>query len=446
MEKPVTLKELTKKAVNFSISLPQDVEGNVNIEIKTGNKVVENGSAKSYRLPAGEYTYTITHPNCETESGNFTVADDDVAIAVTMTRKLVFADVFDGIKGIEATNKSKGNGASDNTDYGFMPPKIDDDIVLISDNKGYYGSHNVDTVTLKNFNVVDLYALSFTGAPEGTDIVVKQGDTVIEAESDGTYALEKGEYTYTATAFGYESKSGTITVDSADINEKVELVKSETQDVHFAITKPEGITADAAVVVKQGNKTISAEANGAYKLPAGNYDYTVTCEGCEKENGSFMVKKEAKTVNVVLEKTLVFEDFFGQLKGRATVENDKATAFNAKKEKGEKYLQSTNVASGTTSKMTFDFNKATRMSFKYMVSESGSSYTGGDYGLKVTRNGKTVDHYEEISKNWGDYEVLAKQGDKITIEYKCYINEYAFNKEDENWIKVKDFKAEPLTK
>lgn len=388
MEKPVTLKELTKKAVNFSISLPQDVEGNVNIEIKTGNKVVENGSAKSYRLPAGEYTYTITHPNCETESGNFTVADDDVAIAVTMTRKLVFADVFDGIKGIEATNKSKGNGASDNTDYGFMPPKIDDDIVLISDNKGQKPS----------------------------------------------------------TAFGYESKSGTITVDSADINEKVELVKSETQDVHFAITKPEGITADAAVVVKQGNKTISAEANGAYKLPAGNYDYTVTCEGCEKENGSFMVKKEAKTVNVVLEKTLVFEDFFGQLKGRATVENDKATAFNAKKEKGEKYLQSTNVASGTTSKMTFDFNKATRMSFKYMVSESGSSYTGGDYGLKVTRNGKTVDHYEEISKNWGDYEVLAKQGDKITIEYKCYINEYAFNKEDENWIKVKDFKAEPLTK
>ena len=515
VEKPVTLKELTKKVVNFSISLPQGVEGNVNIEIKTGNKVVENGSAKNYRLPAGEYTYTITHPNCETESGNFTVADADVPIAVTLTRKLVFADVFSQLKDIEATNSNDGDK---NTSYGFEPLKVGEDILLLSNNKGkgsstsamklvakskqkltfqykvsteknydkftilkngtsqigdksgvvdwteysvnlapndvlilkYYKDSstdkNDDIVSLRNFSAKDLHTLSFTGAPEGTEIVVKQGDTVIEAESDGTYALEKGEYTYTATAFGYESKSGTITVDSADINEKVELVKSETQDVHFAITKPEGITADAAVVVKQGNKTISAETNGSYKLPAGNYDYTVTCEGCEKENGSFMVEKEAKTVNVVLEKKLVFEDFFGQFKGRATVENDKAKVFNAKKEKGEKYLQSTNVVSGTTSKITFNFNKPTRMSFKYMVSESGSSYTGGDYGLKVTRNGKTVDRYEEISKNWGDYEVLAKQGDKITIEYKCYDNDNAFNKEDENWIKVKDFKAEPLTK
>ena len=155
---------------------------------------------------------------------------------------------------------------------------------------------------------------------------------------------------------------------------------------------------------------------------------------------------EAKPVEVTLEKTLTFEDFFTELTGRANITDDTRYAFKPVKKGAVKYLQSSNNLNGTESKITFTFTKPTRMSFDYMVSELGNTSTDSNYGLKILRNEKLLDRYQEISTEWTSYEVFADAGDKITIAYSCYKNYSGEYIDDENLIKLKNFKAEPLTK
>ena len=511
----VTLPELAKKTISFNITLPQDVSGDCTVEIKSDGKQAASGTETSYSLPQGEYTYTITHPNCETAEGKFTIADADVTETVQMIRKLVFSDVFAQMTGIEAANNTDNDKE---TTYGFTPVKTEESVMLQSNNQGkgsstaalkitakkaqklsfsykvstessydkfyillnnkemvqtsgegqwtdysinlsaadsmvikytkdYSGNSFDDTVYLKDFSAENLYKLTFAGAPTGTTFVVKQGETVIEAEADGSYWLTNGDYTYTASAFGYEDANGSFTVNDGDVSENVTMKKTDTYAVTFKITKPSGITAEAEVAVKSGNTVITADEDGKYNLPTGTYSYTITCDGCETETGEFTVGEEATTVEVTLEKTLTFGDFFTELNGRADITDDAQYAFKPVKEGAVKYLQSSNQTSGTESKITFTFTKPTRMNFDYMVSEAGSTSTDSNYGLKISRNGKLLDRYQEISTEWTSYEVFADAGDTITIAYSCYDNKNSWGYiPDDNLIKLKNFNATPLTK
>ena len=519
--KDITLTKLESHKATFSITLPDDLKGKeseISITVKSGDTIVKPEADGTYSLPQGEYTYTITHPNCETAEGNFTIADADVTESVTLTRKLVFSDFFDkfagnltatndaaypfkAVKGksadgsdncLESTNKSyntrsditieaekpiklsfdayysAGSSSWGTTIYGLIVEKNGEqqlyrngestdwetlsikcksgDIVKI----GYkdYDSYSYENrIRLKNFSVAPLYKLTFAGAPAGTTFVVKQGETVIEAEADGSYWLTNGNYTYTASAFGYEDADGSITVNDGDVSKTVTMKETKTYAVTFKIAKPSGITADAEVAVKSGNTVITADENGKYNLPADTYSYTITCTGCETETGEFTVDAEAKTVEVTLEKTLTFEDFFAELTGRAKIANDAQYAFTPMKEDTVKYLQSSNQKSGTESKITFAFTKPTRMSFDYMVSEAGSTSTDSNYGLKISKKETLLARYQEISSEWTSYEVFADAKDTITIAYSCYDNENSWGYiPDDNLIKLKNFKAEPLTK
>ncbi len=509
----VTLKELAKKTISFNISLPDGVSGDCTVEIKSDGKQAASGTETSYSLPQGEYTYTITHPNCESAQGSFTIAAEDVTETIQMIRKLVFSDVFAAMSGIEAVNNTDADKA---TEYGFSPVKTGENVILQSNNKGKgysiaamkitaktaqklsfsykvsteptydkflillngteeinksgkidwtgyniklsandsvvlkytkdsSGDRNDDTIYLKDFSAEKLYKLTFAGAPAGTTFVVKQGETVIEAEADGSYLLTNGNYTYTASAFGYGDANGSITVNDGDVSETVSMNKTAAYTVTFNITKPSGITAEAAVAVKSGNTIIAAE-DGKYNLPAGTYSYTITCEGCETETGEFTVGEEEMTVEVTLEKTLTFGDFFTELNGRADITNDTQYAFKPVKEGAVKYLQSSNTSNGTTGTITFTFKKSTKLNFKYMVSENGSEFISDNYGLIIERNNQRIAEIEEVSENWKDYSISAKTGDVITLTYKCYVNTNDMSSLDKNFVRLRDFTAAPLTK
>ncbi|MGR6836659.1 hemoblobin-interacting domain-containing protein [Syntrophomonas erecta] len=74
-----------------------------------------------------------------------------------------------------------------------------------------------------------------------------------------------------------------------------------TYPVTFAVT-PE----DATVVVKDSEGIeVTAEADGTYKLEAGEYSYTVSSEGYVEQTGNFTVTGEPQTVTVVLEEETV---------------------------------------------------------------------------------------------------------------------------------------------
>ena len=536
--KNITLTKLVSRKATFNVTLPDDLKGKeseISITVKSGETIVKPEADRTYSLPQGEYTYTITHPKCETIEEGFTIEESDVMKNITLIRKLVFSDFFDGlsamltatddttypfkaVKGeaadgsdnyLESTNKKPTSGYSSTSTSTLTleakaPAKISFDAwystygsdssysnygLLLKKNGvqfekrygessdwenfsvkvaaqdkiaiayAYYKSYYESTpyeycIRLKNFTVTPLTALTFTGAPEGAIITVKQDGKIVDAEKDGSYLLEKGSYTYSVAAFGYKTiEDAALEVSESDVTsgtkaQPVTMNQETKQLVTFTVTKPEGIEADATVTVKYADavKATLTKDNYSCELPAGTYSYTITCEGCETETGEFTVGAEAKPVEVTLEKTLTFEDFFTELTGRANITDDTRYAFKPVKKGAVKYLQSSNNLNGTESKITFTFTKPTRMSFDYMVSELGNTSTDSNYGLKILRNEKLLDRYQEISTEWTSYEVFADAGDKITIAYSCYKNYSGEYIDDENLIKLKNFKAEPLTK
>ena len=536
--KDITLTKLVSRKATFNVTLPDDLKGKeseISITVKGGETIVKPEADGTYSLPQGEYTYTITHPKCETIEEGFTIEESDVTKNITLIRKLVFSDFFDGlsdrltatndttypfkaVKGeaadgsdnyLESTNKKPTSGYSSTSTSTLTleakaPAKISFDAwystygsdssysnygLLLKKNGvqfekrygessdwenfsvkvtaqdkiaiayAYYKSYYDSTpykycIQLKNFMVTPLTKLTFTDAPKDAVITVKQDGNVVEAETDGSYLLEKGSYTYSVTAFGYRAiEDVALEVSEPDVTsgsktQTVTMEQEAKQLITFTVTKPDGIEEDATVTVKYEDavKATLIKDNYSCELPAGKYTYTVTCTGCETETGEFTVGTEAKTVEVTLEKTLTFEDFFTELNGRATVANSTYYKFKPAKEGAIKYLQSSNTSDGTTGIITFTFQKSTKLNFKYMVSEEGSKLTGSEYGLIIKRNNQQIARIEEVSENWKDYSVLAKAGDVITLTYKCYVNDYAMSKDDKDFVRLRDFTAAPLTK
>ena len=508
VENTVTLEKQDAQKVSFVISLPEDVEGKPTIEVKSGNIVMQaEEDGVTYKLPSGTYSYTIIHDKCETVTDSFIVESSDQEIKKTLSRRLVFSDFFDsfeskfsaendetypfkavtsdeGVKYLESGNKQYNstesyitleikrnvkltfdywtsvsstygtsglniycNGELRNTFNGtssawktYSVNAKKGDIIKIS-YKNYYSSS--DYVRLKGFQADAVYETSFSGQPDGTVIIVKKGNTVIEPDG-GKYYLENGEYTYSATAFGYVPVSDqALTVDGADLNVIVDMKKADSYAVNFNINKPDGIDAEPAIEIESGNQIVDF-TNGD-SLPAGAYTYTITCEGCEPEKGLFTVSGKSETITVDMIKKLTFVDFFADVADRVTAKDDNTYLFIATKDHDISYLQSSNSKTNTTSAITLTFDKPTELTFDYMISELGSSFTSSDYGLIIKKNDQQVDRFEEVSQDWNSYTISADKGDIITLNYKCYVNSSDMNPGDENWIRLKGLEAKALT-
>lgn len=151
------------------------------------------------------------------------------------------------------------------------------------------------SITLKE----KLYDVKFTTTPVDAVLAV-DGRT---PEADGrTYRLPKSgnPYAYTLKAFGYEDKSGTFTVTDGDNALTVTMTKLPTQKVTFgAVTAADGkdITSKISVTCTAWpEQTLTADADGSYVLPAGEYSYAVSCAGYKTVRGTFTVTNTAVTL------------------------------------------------------------------------------------------------------------------------------------------------------
>lgn len=86
------------------------------------------------------------------------------------------------------------------------------------------GSFQTTAEMLHAFNSAYICKTAFDvmgaeGAPlKDAVIAVKNGDTVIEPQSDGRYALEAGTYAYDCTCEGYTDITGTsFTISASDV-------------------------------------------------------------------------------------------------------------------------------------------------------------------------------------------------------------------------------------
>ena len=151
------------------------------------------------------------------------------------------------------------------------------------------------------------YKVTFNVKPEDAKIVVKDSsDQTMDPESDGTYRLKNGTYTYEVTADEYKTKTGSFTVAYSGQSISVSL-DIQKYDYVFT-TDPE----DAKLTVKSGNDVQKSLADGrTYQLAKkGNpYRYTVEKFGYETKSGTLNVKGNADNdkKSVTLKKLPVYK-------------------------------------------------------------------------------------------------------------------------------------------
>lgn len=354
VNKTVKLTELAKQTVTFNITKPEGVNAEPTITVKSGSITAYTGSGANCTLPAGDYTYTAKLDGCDTLSGSFVVKAAKT-IGLEFVKSLTFNDFFAGLDGITAENGTRygfepvraagGNYLESNRrSYGATSLTLtatESRLVsfryLAKGNKAEYSWEDDSAFTVKKgttlltayeengwktfstvLNKDEKLTLSFSesgssyyvrlkdfaaaaahtltlNTPDGATVVLKDRSGAEITGKNGAYTVAAGTYAYTVSKFGYETKTGNITV-SADVNETITLSELATRTLTFAVTP-----ADATVTVTHPvSGTITADENGAYIVYAGEtYAYTVAKAGYITVSGSFTAAKN-DTITVTL--------------------------------------------------------------------------------------------------------------------------------------------------
>ena len=291
-------------------------------------------------------------------------------------------------------------------------------------------------VKLKDFTVSSLYEVKLTAEPEEADAVVALKDST-GAELKGTngvYIVSAGEYTYTVSAYGYDTVTETINV-ATDVAKTVPLTKSAAYSVAFDISRPAGITADPTVTVKTNGKAVYTGDGTGCSLSNGSYAYTVACDGCDNAGGIFSVNGDKMNITVTLAKKAIFEDFFANCQG-ITVSGDKGK-FTIEGAGKDAYLKTTE-----TTTLALTATKNVKLSFSYIANAAGYvedewdyDEPGESYYFTIKKNSTRVKRaYSETS--WKDFSVELTQGDVLTISYDGYTRDY--------YAALKNFAAVPF--
>ena len=152
----------------------------------------------------------------------------------------------------------------------------------VSHEAGDYAAQT-GTITVKSSDMTKTFTLAlnrhkltFTGLPADAKLIVKSGTDTLEAESDGSYAVTNGTYSYTVTKFGYVDAEGTVTVNRADAVQPITMTRAPSATVRFTYAEDAAPTIKVAYIESKWNKvTMSAEADGSYLLPVGyTYEWT----------------------------------------------------------------------------------------------------------------------------------------------------------------------------
>lgn len=356
VNKTVKLTELAKQTVTFNITKPEGVTAEPTITVKSGSITAYTGSGTNCTLPAGDYTYTAKLDGCDDLSGSFTVAAAAVTVNLPFAKKLTFADMFQGIEGITATNGTSGfkpvkdaagnylesngkyygttsltltatesrlvsfrylakgyenNWDEDNSAF-FTVKKgtttlltvyEEDDwktfsTVLNKDEKltlSFSESGSNYYVRLKDFAAAAAHTLTLK-TPDGATVVLKDRSGAEITGKNGAYTVAAGTYTYTVSKYGYETKTGTIKVEGGDVSKDVALTALTAYQVKFAADP-----ADASVTLTHPvGGPIAADENGAYIVYLGEtYAYTVAKADYITVSGSFTAAKN-DTITVTL--------------------------------------------------------------------------------------------------------------------------------------------------
>ncbi|MFR2531226.1 MAG: immunoglobulin-like domain-containing protein [Anaerovoracaceae bacterium] len=318
------------------------------------------------------------------------------------------------------------------------------DEVTLSYEKDPSGDSGADCVWLKNFKLEELHSLTFDTASDAQIYLTDSEGKTVSPSEDGVYVVSDGSYSYTITKFGYETASGTVTVDGQNLTQKVELVELQKYDVQFNTALPDGAeSGDCEYIITCGNSIIYQGSEASLSLPAETYQYVINHPLCESAGGEFIIDTAGVEIENTLVRKTIFEDFFEDIKeivSASNNQNGEAAAtygFEPAKDGEDKVLASNNKGvKSSTAAMTMELRKNSIIKFKYKVSTE-ASYDK----LIISLNGKEL-KTESGVVDWQDFELTAEQGDKITIKY----TKDSSGDRNDDTVYLKDFRAEAVYK
>lgn len=184
----------------------------------------------------------------------------------------------------------------------------------VSHEAGDYAAQT-GTITVKSSDMTKTFTLAlnrhkltFTGLPADAELIVKSGTDTLKAESDGSYAVTNGTYSYTVTKFGYVDAEGTVTVNRADAVQPITMTRAPSATVRFTYAEDAAPTITVVYAKTQWDKVpMAAEADGSYLLPVGYaYDWTFESDSYITQTGTVDLTKVAadatETVDVTMSK------------------------------------------------------------------------------------------------------------------------------------------------
>ena len=170
--------------------------------------------------------------------------------------------------------------ASESGSYTFENVTVGSYSYSVSNEAGDYATKS-GTVTVKNKDVVvpvtlelNKHTLTFALTPPDAELTVMSGDDTLTPNSNGSYTVTKGDYTYSASAFGYQPiENAKVAVLAGDHTETVTLQKKDAATARFVYAEDAAPTISVSYAISQWNKIpMSAENDGSYQLPIG-YKY-----------------------------------------------------------------------------------------------------------------------------------------------------------------------------
>ena len=316
------------------------------------------------------------------------------------------------------------------------------DTVTLTYVKDSSGDKGDDCVYLKDFTLETQHTATFTLSPENAQMILKaqNGEETIEpvSNSNGTvvYALADGTYDYTVSCFGYAERTGQITVNGADVTETVTLDASVRQTVTFQVTRPEDIFAPYTIsVLFQGEPVAhSGDEANVYQLPAGEYTYTISCEGCEPASGSFTVREGAVTVPVMLERQWTLSDYFKAISPAITAENGTRYGFVRDTEQDGGLISDNAGKSSSSAIMTLTFSQAARLDFAYWVSSEAN------YDKFTLKHGTDTLVAASGNGEWTEFAVSVAASDSLTFQYE----KDSGGNEGSDAVRLKNFRVAAL--
>lgn len=344
-------------------------------------------------------------------------------------------------EGASITLKDAG-GKTVSGKNGVFAVKAAADYTYTVTKKGYEPATGKVTMSAENQTVnvtlVKLPVITLKFTPDDAAVTLKQGNTTVYKESADSekgknvyIAAKNTDYTYTVSKFGYETATGTIKVETGDVNKTVTLTEAAKYSVTFNITKPEGIAAEPAITVNSGSITAYTGSGANCTLPAGDYTYTAKLDGCDTLTGSFVVKA-AKTIGLEFVKSLTFDDFFAGLDG-ITAENGTRYGFEPVRNADGNYLHRNDSVSysNNTATITLKADKSLVLRFDYY---GGTYYSSSEYFS--VKKGSTEIFKSYNSNEWKTYSVAVAAGDVLTLTYKGYGNN--------SYVDLKNFTVSPV--